>query len=211
MASAIVLAGGRSLRMGKDKTQLPWGQYTLLEQAVRRLRYLTDDILVVEGAFPSRKLQGARSVLDRYAGRGPLGGIHAGLLEAKYEAVFVLSCDMPFVTVELASFLLTKLDGFSAVTPKYGGRVEPLCSVYSRECLGVIETLLQSENNQVRKIFSKVKTCYVEEAELQFFGDMNHLFFNLNTPEDWQEALYRKRQGYGDFDIPVFNSWQGNK
>lgn len=195
--SGIVLAGGRSLRMGTDKTQLAWGKYTLLEQTVCRLLGITDDVLVVGGLAGNYCLQGVRQVQDRYEGRGPLGGIHAGLLAAKYEAALVLSCDMPFVTTELAAFLAAKSDGFAAVTPRCGGRVEPLCAVYARSCLAVIEDLLQGGENQVRQVFSRVNTCYVEEAELQLFGNANQLFFNLNTPQDWQEALRCKEAGYG--------------
>ena len=63
----------------------------------------------------------------------------------------------------------------------------------------------------VRYIAEHGNRCSLNHLDVSDVQDMNHLFFNLNTPEDWQEALYRKRQGYGDFDIPVFNSWQGNK
>lgn len=195
--SGIILAGGRSLRMGKDKTQLIWGRHTLLEQAVCRLRDLTDDVFVVGGLDGACCLPGVRQVEDQYVGRGPLGGIHAGLLAAKYEAAIVLSCDMPFVTAELAAFLAAKSVGVAAVTPRCGGRVEPLCAVYARSCLTVIEDLLQAGENQVRQVFAKVNTCYVEEAELQLFGEVKQLFFNLNTPQEWQEALRRKEEGHG--------------
>lgn len=196
--SGIVLAGGRSLRMGKDKTQLMWGRYTLLEKAVCRLRSLTDDVLVVESLGGLSSLPGVRKVQDRYKGCGPLGGIHTGLLEAKHEAVLVLSCDMPFVTAELMAFLAAKREGFSVIVPRCGERVEPLCAVYARSCLPVIEDLLQAGDNQVRQVFAKVNTCYVEEVELERFGDVQQLFFNLNTPQDWQEALRRKEEGYGN-------------
>ena len=195
--SGIVLAGGRSVRMGTDKTQLAWGRHTLLEQAVCRLRGATDEVLVVGNLEGTYCLQGVRQVKDRYAGRGPLGGIHAGLLAAKYEAAIVLSCDMPFVTAKLAAFLVAKSDGFAAVTPRCRGRIEPLCAVYARSCLAAIEDLLQAGENQVRQVFCKVNTCYVEEEALQLFGDANQLFFNLNTPQDWQEALRRKEEGHG--------------
>ncbi|WP_319404074.1 molybdenum cofactor guanylyltransferase [uncultured Anaeromusa sp.] len=195
--SGIVLAGGRSMRMGTDKTQLAWGRHTLLEQAVSLLRGVTDEVLVVGNLEGTYCLQGVRQVQDRYAGRGPLGGIHAGLLAAKYEAAIVLSCDMPFVTAKLAAFLVAKSDGFAAVTPRCRGRIEPLCAVYARSCLAVIEGLLQAGENQVRQVFCKVNTCYVEEEALQLFGDTNQLFFNLNTPQDWQEALRRKEEGHG--------------
>lgn len=195
--SGIVLAGGRSVRMGKDKMQLVWGRYTLLEQTVCRLQGITDDVLVVGGQEGACFLPGARKVQDRYKGRGPLGGIHAGLLEAKHAAVMVLSCDMPFATVELMAFLASKSEEFAAVVPRCEGRVEPLCAVYARSCLPVIEDLLQAGENQVRQVFGKVTTCYVEEAELQRFGDAKQLFFNLNTPQDWREALRRKEEEYG--------------
>ena len=196
--SGIILAGGRSLRMGKDKTQLIWGRHTLLEQAVCRLRGLADDILVVGSLKDTCCLPGIRQVQDRYKGCGPLGGIHAGLLEAKHEAVLVLSCDMPFVSAELTAFLAAKREGFAAVIPRCRGHVEPLCAVYARSCLPVIEDLLQAGDNQVRQVFAKVNTCYIEEAELERFGDVQQLFFNLNTPQDWQEALRRKEVGYGN-------------
>ena len=105
---------------------------------------------------------------------------------------------MPFVTAELTAFLAAKKEGFAAIIPRYRGHIEPLCAIYARSCLPVIEDLLQTGDNQVRQVFAKVNTCYIEEAELERFGDVQQLFFNLNTPQDWQEALRRKEVGYGN-------------
>ena len=92
--SGIVLAGGRSLRMGTDKRQLAWGRYTLLEQAVCRLRGLTDDVVVVGGLDGACCLSGVRQVEDQYVGRGPLGGIHADCWQqnTRQRSFFLVIC-----------------------------------------------------------------------------------------------------------------------
>ena len=133
-ASAVVLAGGASRRMGRDKRLLPWGTdadgrpRTLLQSVVDKLADVADDVIVVANDQPD--IRGARVAPDAIPGSGSLGGILSGIEAARHERVFVAAADMPFLNVALVRDLLGRLEGHDAVVPVIGNRPEPLHAVY---------------------------------------------------------------------------------
>lgn len=188
--TGIVLAGGRSTRLQRNKALVEMGGATLVERQIRRLEGICREvILVVNDAEPYRHL-GVRVVLDRYRGKGPLAGIHAGL-EASGDAYnFVLACDMPFFSPELALYLRALAPGYQVVVPCPGGLYEPLHAIYAIDCLPAIEaTLVQEGVPRIVAFYPRVKVYQVADEELAPFGSPQHLFFNLNTPQDLQRAL----------------------
>ena len=135
-ASAVVLAGGASRRMGRDKRLLPWGvdtdgqPRTLLQAVIDTLAAVAGDVIVVANDQPD--VAGARVVPDAIPGSGSLGGILSGVEAARYDRVFVAAADMPFLHAGLVRDLLDRLEGHDAVVPVIGSRPEPLHAVYSR-------------------------------------------------------------------------------
>lgn len=187
-ATGVVLAGGESRRMGRDKLRLMVGGKPLLTRVCLALASRCDEILVVGGCAPA----GARHVPDLRPGRqGPLAGIEAGLLAARHRAVFVAAGDMPFLTGALAGYLLGLLSGdVPAVVPDFGGRLHPLCAAYEREVRSTASAALDRGTRSVRELLETLPGVrYVREEELRQFGNPELLLANVNSPEDLDRAL----------------------
>ena len=145
----LILAGGRSRRMGRDKAQLPAGDGTLIDHLARRLAPVVDETLVAGGP-ESVRLAGARRIDDRYQGLGPLAGMHAGLLEARFSMVWVVACDLPDVEPALGELLRGYAAGVDAVVPRLGDDSQGVCAVYDRSLAPGIETFLQTGERRVQ-------------------------------------------------------------
>ncbi len=194
--SGIIMAGGRSSRMGKDKTLLVVENVTLIERTVNELRGVTDEIIIASNATAKYGLRGVREVPDVFPDMGPLGGLYAGLLAAQYDDVFAVAADMPYFTARLAAYLLSRKGGHDAVVPQTCGGWEPLCAVYTRACAGPIEQCLRFGIRKVYRFYPAVKVLAVTGEELDAAGLPANMFFNLNAPEDL--AMLRRGTGHED-------------
>ena len=190
--SCIVLAGGKGLRLGRDKAQEIVGNRNLLQWVVSQLNLFNSDIIVVtvdDKPFP--QLIGyprLRIVADVYPGRGPLGGIYTGLAVSNTLCNLVVACDMPFLNQALLHYMIQLSVGFDLVVPRVGDLVEPLHAVYSKNCLVPIERLLNQGNLRVSTLFDLVKVRYVEADEIDSFDPKHLSFFNVNTEADLEMA-----------------------
>ena len=178
--SAAVLAGGLSTRMGQDKASLIFGKSTLLNHQIEKLRLLGIDDLMISGW--REPLPDTRLIPDEIPHRGPLGGIHACLNAAKYDAVLFLSVDVPLVPPEALRALLDAHSGGATVLT-VGAKREPLIAVYDRSVLPDAEALLRSDQRAVRLLLDRVSV-----QEVPFAGDPT-LLNNCNTPAEYAEAL----------------------
>jgi molybdopterin-guanine dinucleotide biosynthesis protein A len=195
-ATGVILGGGVSRRMGRDKLSLKVGDTTLLDRVHGALASRCTEILIVGGGgcvSPE-----TRYVCDLRPGRqGPLAGIEAGLLAARHRTVFIAAGDMPFLTGDLVNRLLGLLsDHVPAVVPHFGGRVHPLCAAYGREAQPAVSGALDRGVRSVRKWLDCLPGVrYVGEEELRRCGDPNLLLMNVNSPEDLTRAQAALREG----------------
>lgn len=187
----LVAAGGRSLRMGRDKALLPWGDGTLLDHALARLRAVCADVRILCGPSPRYEGSGAPVVTDRAPGGGPLEGLAAALSSLDEGRALLLGVDLPFVTVDLLQALLARAGDADVTVPVAGGGPQPLCAVYARACLPAIEARIQAADLRMSGFWSAVRVRPVTPEELAPFGDPERLFKNLNGPEDYREARAR--------------------
>ncbi len=191
--TSIVLAGGAGMRLGKNKPLEVVGGRTLLQRVIDSLDPISDSILVVTGQgqpFPPVEAKGARMAFasDIYPGKGALGGIYTGLSISESSHSLVVAADMPFLKPGLLSYLMDAAAGFDVVMPRMQGLIHPLHAVYSRACLPAIREELEKGRLQIRSILPRVRVRYVEEAQIDSI-DPDHLsFFNVNTPDDLEEA-----------------------
>lgn len=185
-ASGIILAGGRSSRMGGDKTLMSYQQETLIERTVKEMKKVADEIIISSNHTAKYGIPGTVEVADIYPGMGPLGGIHAGLLASSKPHAFVVACDMPLFKAELAFYLLERCMAYDVVVPTTRGRWEPLCAVYSRKCIKPIEEHLQAGIRTAYEFYDQVRVLKVSEAQLDKIGQPEEMFYNLNTPEDYK-------------------------
>ena len=190
--SGIVLAGGKSLRLGHDKITEKVGDTSLIEKVVSRLEPLSEEIIVVtaeERTFP--QLAGhpkVKSVSDIFPGRGSLGGIYTGLVRSSSIYNIVVAADMPFLNESLLRYMIEVSDGFDYVLPRVSNWFEPLHAVYSRNCVPAIKNLLDQGKRVIVDLFHYVKVRYIEEKEIDRFDPEHLSFFNINTREDLERA-----------------------
>ena len=178
--SAVVLAGGYSTRMGRDKASLALNGRTFLEIQVDKLRALGVADVMVSGA--GYRAAGARTVADIYPHRGPLGGVHACLLSAAHPACLVVSTDVPLIPTEaLMELVQAHVGGVTALC--HGDRVEPLMAVYDCALAGEAERLLNSGNTSMMQLLRRAPlTRYAYRMD-------EFLLTNCNTPEDYARIL----------------------
>ena len=191
-ASAVVLAGGASRRMGRDKRLLPWGEdadgrpRTLLQSVIDSLAEVADDVIVVANDQPV--VAGARVVPDAIPGAGSLGGILSGVEAARHDRVFVAAADMPFLHAALVRDLLDRLEGHDAVVPVVDGRPEPLHAVYGRAVAPAARSQIERGQLKIAMAFRGLDVLWVPEADLRLLDPGLRSFRNVNTPEDYAGA-----------------------
>jgi molybdopterin-guanine dinucleotide biosynthesis protein A len=195
-ATAFLLAGGKSSRMGSDKAFLRFGDETLLSQALKLASAVAEEVWIVGDAKKFGTF--GRVVEDVYRERGPLGGIHAALSASTTEVNLMLAVDLPFVTQKLLQYLLSQAlaSGAMVTVPRTGSGFQPLCAVYRRRFAEVAERSLLEGKNKIDSLFARVETCVIEESELVRLGFSGEMFRNLNTPEELEKAK-EVRSGMG--------------
>lgn len=196
--SGVVLAGGRSRRLGRNKAIEKIGDQSLIERVVNRLSQVTSETVVVV-AEESKAAQlplppWVRTAADLYPGSGSLGGIFTGLSVAKGSYSVVVAVDMPFLNVDLLRFMLDIISDYDAVVPRIKGRPEPLHAVYSRSCLEPIERMLKEEELKIAGLFEEISVAYLEEDDIEGFDPHFLSFFNINTQKDLDKALALEAQ-----------------
>lgn len=191
-ANCIILAGGKSFRMGNDKALATIGDRSLIIQVISDISELCKDITIVtdqERIFPQFNGQAnLRSITDMFPGKGPLGGIYTGLVISDSFHNLVVACDMPFLNQDLLHYMIELSADSDIVIPRLGNLVEPLHAVYAKSCLAPIEHLLKQDKLSVINVLSSVRVRYVEAEEIDKFDPYHLSFFNVNTKADLEKA-----------------------
>jgi len=186
--SVVVLAGGKSRRLGTDKALLRIRGEWLLQRIVNQLAVLTDDLFVVANESEKLRALGVRIVPDARAGGGSLIGILSGLQAMRYERGLFVACDMPFLNLELLRYMILLSPGFDVVIPRIGDELEPLHAIYDKSCVSPIVQALDRKAWRVIHFFAMVRVRYVDQPEIEAFDPQHRSFVNINTPADLEEA-----------------------
>ena len=186
--SGFVLAGGASRRMGTDKACLPFGRERLVDRQIRLLRAVCCTVAVIG---PAAKFAGTGAPVyeDMIPGKGPLGGIHAGLHGAHTEFSLFLSCDMPLMEARFLRYLCEQAfasPAFTTLPPAWAGGRYPLCLVLRRRALARVVSCLESGQSQVGRFLSRTSRRVITKAEFARAGFSTRIFCNLNTPEEYE-------------------------
>ncbi|HMM68878.1 MAG TPA: molybdenum cofactor guanylyltransferase [Gudongella oleilytica] len=184
--SAIILAGGKSTRMGFDKQLLRLRERSLIEGLIRRLGGSFDETIVVTNR-PELYIGLADKITgDIIPDMGPLSGIHAGLSAASSEYSFVIACDMPQLNTKYIDYmmeLLNKNESMACIT-KFGDWIEPFNAFYSKALIDYIESFLMGGGKAVHRLLMNHNVEYIPEEVARGFSPDWGMFFNLNTRED---------------------------
>ena len=191
--TAVVLAGGMSRRLGRNKAVEPFHGETLIRRVIRRMSQVAAKIIVVandDNRISELDLpDDVAAVIDEYTGKGPLAGIYTGLSASSTEWAVFCACDMPFLSPELYHALLSRRIEHDAVVPIVDGRPEPVHAAYSRACLGPIGEKLADDDLKVAGFFQDVSVRYFSEDEVRAIDPDLLSFFNINTQQDLETAV----------------------
>lgn len=186
--TGVVLAGGASRRMGRDKAALDLGGRPLLAWAVDALRAAFDEVVVVGPAERATLVPNVPVVADAYPGQGPLGGIATALRQLGAGRIFVAACDMPFLSPALARYLAELAPEAAAVVPRTERGIEPLCGCYGRACLPVAEDLLARGELAMAGLLAQVGARIVAPEEWGLHDITGRSLLNVNTVAEWEAA-----------------------
>jgi molybdopterin-guanine dinucleotide biosynthesis protein A len=181
--------------MGTPKALLLFDHEPLIVHIVATLRRLCSEVVVVAAPGQDLPSMPVTLVRDEVAYQGPVGGIFYGLSAAGGEVSFVTSCDSAFLNSDLIAHLLSQISEHDVVVPHWQGRFQPLHAVYRRSLLPLLEGQLARGELRPVYLFDKVRTRRVDEDEIRRFDPAGSSFFNMNTPEEYAEALERWSDG----------------
>jgi len=189
--TSIILAGGKSSRLGRSKALQVIEGKSLIQWVVDHLAILSTEIIIATAdgeAIPCSSVVRVKTVADIYPGKGPLVGIYSGLIASYSPRAIVAGCDTPFLSVGLLEYMTQVCSTFDVIVPRIKNKLEPLCAVYSKNCLAPIQKLLEQDELRIRKLFSMVKVKYIEEDEINSFDPEHLSFFNINNHDDLERA-----------------------
>lgn len=183
---AYILAGGKSSRMGKDKGFLNFNDKPLVQTIVEQLQPVVNKIIIVSNN-PDYEKFGLNVIPDLIKYTGPAGGIHAALTNAKSEQIFIVSCDMPFITTPAAAYMMKHAAHSQITLPLYHGKIQPLFGVYSRQCLAKWKQLIEQGIIKLQEMVTHFDLLKIDIENNKLFNDL--LFTNINDINDYNKAL----------------------
>lgn len=203
--SGIVLAGGASRRMGRDKAWIELGGMFLIVRVVEALKQVCDEILVVTNEPLRFPLPGVRTVPDEIPNAGSLGGLYSGLHAAGYESALAVACDMPFLNVALLRFLISVSSAHDVLVPSLHDprkperpdkrqdtakklNLHPLHALYRKTCLAPMRAAIGRNDLRMISFYEGLRVKIVEQTDIERFDPEHLSFWNVNTPEELNRA-----------------------
>jgi molybdopterin-guanine dinucleotide biosynthesis protein A len=190
--TSIILAGGKSSRLGRNKAFQVINGKSLIQRVIDRLAMLSTEIIIVTAhgeAIQCYSTVEIKTVADIYPEKGPLVGIFSGLLSSSGSRAIAVGCDTPFLSVSLLKYMAQICSVYDVVVPRIRNKLEPLCAVYSKNCSSPIQKLLEENELRIDKLFGMVKVKYVEEDEINRFDPEHLSLFNINDQTDLDRAI----------------------
>lgn len=189
--TAIILAGGKSKRMGKEKALLHIGEKTIIEILVDKLKSFFPNIILSTNNPENFTFLKIRIVEDFYKNVGPLGGIHAGLAESETNRNFIISCDLPLMSDEFINYICSYKTDKKIVVCKTGDYIEPTFGIYSKKIVDELEIILNlnlqyglsPKDISIQNAIEKIGAEIIDATKLPFYNE--DVFYNMNTFEDY--------------------------
>ncbi|MDY6879050.1 MAG: molybdenum cofactor guanylyltransferase [Desulfatiglans sp.] len=182
--AAVILAGGKSSRFGRNKALEKIDGIPLIEKVIDVMGSLFKHLMISTNTPEDYSYLNLPMHEDLIQGLGPLGGIYTALETMKQEGGFVVACDMPYLNGDLIRHMVEIRGDFDVVVPKIDWKVEPLHCLYKKSCLPAIKRSIESGSYQILHFFSEVSVRYVGAEELRPFDPEFRSFFNINRPQE---------------------------
>lgn len=186
--TAVVLSGGKNSRMNyKTKAFLKLGEKTFIEKILNELSDFSEKIISCNNFKEYEELtNNAKLISDVYQDKGPIGGIYSSLKIASFDSCLVVAADMPFIDKELVNMLAKQEFFGEALIPVVNGKIEPLCGIYKKSCIDVIEMMIKEENYKLMNLLKKISVTYFPICK-------EESFLNINTPEQYKKILREQK------------------
>ena len=185
--TAVILAGGKSSRMGFDKQYIKLNGVLLIERQMQMLQNIFSEIVVVSNKPELYQDYNCILVEDQLRNFGPMGGIHAGLMAAKNQFSYFIACDMPHINEDYIMHMLNIIKegpDNQAIITRFGQWLEPFNAFYSKSAISVFEQAYHEKTKKISKILEKAQVRYIEEAEARSYSPDWSMFANINTQQD---------------------------
>lgn len=185
--SAVILAGGKSSRMGFDKQTLKINGEYICNYIAKLLEPTFEEVILVTNKKFLYEESSINLVEDKIKNKGVLAGIYTGLYYSSYPYVYIIGCDMPLLNIDYIKYLKRKAyenTEIKAIVTRYKNYMEPLNAIYHRDNIKIIETLLINNKKAIRELTNRINTYYVPEQKAKAFSPNWEMFTNLNTLED---------------------------
>lgn len=187
--TVAIIAGGKSSRMGTDKSFVEIGGKPVIEHLIQRVTNLGQaETLLITNRPDEYAHLNLPMVGDVLPDKGSLGGIYTAIYYSQNPYTLTLACDMPFVSADLLKYMLSLRDGFDVVVPRVDQYPQGLHAVYGKTCLDPIRQRLDADRLKVMGFYESVHVRYIDEPEYQPFDPKGLSFFNVNTPEELEQA-----------------------
>lgn len=195
METAIILAGGKSSRMGFDKQFLKLQDKYMIEVIIEKLEKAFDEIIIVTGRPEEYAKYGYKLVEDEVKDFGPLAGIHVGLKSSGSLHNYIVACDMPFIDINYIKYmreLISRHEGkVDGVITRLGKWIEPFNAFYSKSLIPRIEEGMKKGNRQINLMLQGADILYVSETKAREFSPDWEMFTNVNTFKDYEDIIRR--------------------
>ncbi|MBN1963060.1 MAG: molybdenum cofactor guanylyltransferase [Anaerolineae bacterium] len=186
--TVAILAGGRSSRMGTDKSFVPLLGQTLIEHVIARVTPLVADpardILLITNRPDDYAPFGLPMYTDVIPDAGSLGGLYTAVLRSQAAHTLCVACDMPFLNTALLAYLLAQRAGYDVIVPRLDGYPEPLHAVYGKGCLEPMRAQIEAGRYKIIGFYGKVRLHFIEEADVRRLDPDLRSFVNVNTPDE---------------------------
>ena len=184
--TGIILAGGKSRRMGENKAFIDTGGVPLFERVYRIFREIFPEIIIVANDANLFERYEARLQKDIVLNKGPLGGLYTGLFCSPSYHAFCTACDMPLLNPRLIKYMVEERDEYDVIVPKTRDGLHPLHAIYSKKCLSPMRQLLDCDDLRIVNFFHRVRVRYIDEPEIRKVDPHMRSLINVNTEEEME-------------------------
>jgi len=189
--TGVLLTGGESRRMGRNKALLEIDGKSLIERNLEVLSHVCSEVLISSREEALYQGYGYPIITDVVIGKGPLGGLYAVLQKARYEQLFLVGCDMPFLQEEAIRIMFAQMEDYDAVVLDVHQKLHPLHAFYHKRIMGLVEEKMRNDQLRITEVLKECNTkiLLAEEMNLTNKKLVEDSVWNVNTPDEWKKAL----------------------
>jgi molybdopterin-guanine dinucleotide biosynthesis protein A len=199
--TGIILSGGKSTRMGENKSFLKIGQQTIIEKLVSMMHSIFNEVIIITNEPELYGFLNLKLFEDIFKNVGPIAGIHSGLFNSQTEKNFIISCDIPLMNKEMIISILEYPSSSQITVPRADSYIQQLCGVYCKSLLPIIESIIRNDESQetretqqskrkckVHNLLNQVQVTIIENIE-NLHGYNQNIFLNMNSKDDYEKIL----------------------